>query len=64
MQRSTELRNVLSITWVSVTLSCKISCRFVLALIASAGDSADRGSSKRQLQKGICEDKSMTKISR
>lgn len=63
MQWSTELRNVLNITWVSVTLSCKVSCRFVLALTASAGDNADQGSGKRRLQKGVCEDKSIAKIS-
>lgn len=55
---------MLSITGVSVSFSCKVSCRFVLALLASAGGNADQYSGKRRLQKGICEVKSLTNVSR
>lgn len=64
MQWSTGLRNVLSITEVSVSFSRRVSCRFVLALLASAGGNADQYSGKRRLQKGICEVKSPMKVSR
>lgn len=40
MPWSAELRNVLSVMWVSVTLPCKVSHRCGFAFITSGGNKA------------------------